>query len=192
MKKTLLTTAAVLGTLAIGAGVSAAEIDTNTTDGTVGFTTPADGALTLTEVADLDFGNNPISADDEEYGNKTAAKTSVQDIRGTLAGWTVQVAQEAQFKNGDSELENAQITFVTPTLDADSQGTATVSENVALKPTGETATILTAANGEGAGKTVELFDTDSVTLSVQGDTSKVIGSYSTTLTWSLNDTVDNA
>lgn len=191
MKKLLLSTAILFGTLTIGGTtIHADAVDSKTTDGNVGFTTPADG-LKLIEAANLDFGNHPISANDESYKSETDTKATVQDIRGTLTGWNLQVAQTGQFKNGENELTNAQITLDTPTLDASSTAVANVKTSIALKPTGEASLVMDAQKGEGNGTAVENFAKGSSTLSVPGATVKVQGQYKTTLTWTLNDTVEN-
>lgn len=191
MKKLALSAAVLFGAMTIGAnGVLAAQTDSKTTDGNVGFTTPADG-LKLIEAANLDFGNHEISASDQTYKSESDTKSTVQDIRGTLTGWTLQVAQSEQFKNGASELTNAQITLDEPVLDESSTATANVKTGVALKPTGESAVIMDANAGQGNGIATEDFNTGKASLSVPGATVKVAGQYKTTLVWSLMDSVEN-
>ena len=171
---------------------SAEEIENQESTSDIGFTSPADGALTLLNVADLDFGSNPISAKDEVYKNKTETATTVQDIRGTEAGWIVQVAQEGQLKAGEKQLTNAQITLKTPTISEKSTGAATAKTDVVLNTDGSAATILEAGKGLGNGVTIENFDKDAAMLEVPGNTVKVAKQYETTLTWTLLDQPTNS
>lgn len=167
--------------------VQAEEIDNPKSTSDIGFTAPTEGALTLVNVADFDFGSNPISAKDEVYKNKTETTTTVQDIRGTEAGWIVQVAQNGQFKVDKKELTSAQITLKTPTISDKSTGSATAKTEVVLNTDGSSTTILDAEAGSGNGLTIESFAKDAVTLAVPGETVKVAKQYETTLTWTLLD-----
>lgn len=167
--------------------VSAEEIADQSSKSDIGFTAPTEGALTLLNVADFDFGSNPISAKDEVYKSKAETATTVQDIRGTEAGWTVQVAEKGQLKAGEKELKSAQITLKTPTISEKSTGLATTKKEVVLNTDGSSATILNAEAGLGNGVTVESFGKDAAVLAVPGETVKVAKQYETTLTWTLLD-----
>ncbi|MEI5993803.1 WxL domain-containing protein [Candidatus Enterococcus mansonii] len=170
--------------------VNAEEVNQKSTSD-IGFTAPTEGALTLLNVADFDFGSNPISAKDEVYKNKAETATTVQDIRGTEAGWTVQVAEGGQLKAGEKELTNAQITLKTPTVSDKSTGSATAKTDVVLNTNGSSATILEATAGLGNGVTIESFGKDAAILEVPGETVKVAKQYETTLTWTLVDQPEN-
>jgi hypothetical protein len=180
-------------TMVLGSSIlaNAEEIENKESKSDIGFTTPTEGALTFVNVADFDFGSNPISAKDEVYTNQAETATTVQDIRGTEAGWTVQVAQNGQFKAGEKELSNAQITLKTPAISPESTGTATAATDVVLNTDGSGATILAAAAEQGNGTTIETFGKDSVILEVPGKTTKVAKQYKTTLTWTLLDQPEN-
>ncbi|EOH95015.1 hypothetical protein UAW_02094 [Enterococcus haemoperoxidus ATCC BAA-382] len=167
--------------------VNAEGIENQESKSDIGFTAPEEGALTLLNVADFDFGSNPISAKDEVYKNKAETTTTVQDIRGTEAGWTVQVAENGQLKAGAKELSNAQITLKTPTISAKSTGSADVKTDVVLNTDGSGTTILEATEGQGNGVTIEDFDTNAAILEVPGETVKIAKQYETTLTWTLLD-----
>ncbi|EOL45138.1 WxL domain-containing protein [Enterococcus caccae] len=170
----------------------AEEVENHESTSDIGFTTPTEGALTLVNVADFDFGSNPISAKDEVYKNQTETTTTVQDIRGTEAGWTVQVAQNGQFKADKKELTSAQMTLKTPTISDQSTGSATVKTDVVLNTDGSSTTILDAGTGFGNGVTIESFAKEAATLSVPGETAKVAKQYETTLTWILLDQPANS
>ncbi|MBO0471549.1 WxL domain-containing protein [Enterococcus sp. DIV0242_7C1] len=190
--KILVGIVAVMMVLSTSVLANAEEVDNKDSKSDVGFTTPTEGALTLVNVADFDFGSNPISAKDEVYKNKAETITTVQDIRGTEAGWTVQVAQNGQFKADEKELTNAQVTLKTPTISADSSSSATVKTDVVLNTDGSGTTILAAAAEQGNGVTIESFAKDAVTLEVPGKTTKVAKQYETTLTWTLLDQPENS
>ncbi|MBO0440336.1 WxL domain-containing protein [Candidatus Enterococcus ikei] len=185
--KILLVLAALLMSFSGSVVVHAEEAENKNSKSDIGFTTPEDGALTLLNVADFDFGSNPISAKDEVYKNKAETTTTVQDIRGTEAGWTVQVAEKGQLKAGEKELENAQITLKTPTISEKSTGSATAKTEVVLNTDGSGTTVLEAGAGLGNGVTIESFGKDAAILEVPGETVKVAKQYETTLTWTLLD-----
>lgn len=165
--------------------------DQKTSTGNVAFTTPDDNALLLTNVADLDFGSHAISAKDETYKIVADTETDVQDIRGTSAGWILQVAQAAQFKAGDSELTGAQIKLDTPTLEESSTAKANPKTGVTLSADGTAAVIMDANEGEGNGLAKEKFATGAASLSVPGATVKNAAQYKTTLNWTLLDQPTN-
>ncbi|MBO0431695.1 WxL domain-containing protein [Enterococcus sp. DIV0660C] len=193
MKKVImgLVLSATLLSATAGATVYAAEVDQKNTTGEVGFKTPDSGALTLVSAADLDFGMHAISAADEVYTSETDTVSTVQDIRGTEAGWALQVSENGQFKNGTHELTNAEITLVSPSIDANSTAIAHEKTGVALKTTNEAAVIMDAQTGEGNGLAIEDFAKGTASLSVPGATVKVAGQYTTTLNWVLTDGVAN-
>ncbi len=96
MKKVLLTSAIVLGSLvATASAVSAAEVDT--TDGktsSVGLTQgdDTDGLLTITDASSLNFGSKEIGTTALNFTEDNAPTLTVQDIRGEADGWNVAVS----------------------------------------------------------------------------------------------------
>lgn len=192
MKKSILATI-LLGSVVLmnGMTVSAEETDTKITEGDVSFTAPDTGALSIVEAASLNFDNHAISADDEEYASISDTKATVQDIRGTEAGWSLQVSQEGQFKNGTTELTNAQISFDTLELSEESTATANVFSDLILTPSGDSIVVMNANEGQGNGLAIENFGIGKSSLSVPGKTVKKQGKYTTTLNWILADTVSN-
>ncbi|MFB5176162.1 WxL domain-containing protein [Latilactobacillus sakei] len=134
------------------------------------------------------MGQIPFQRMAKTYSNINDAKATVQDIRGTAAGWTLTVAQNAQFKTSDdTELTGAQITIKTPTLDTASTATATVDQSLVLTTDNTAHKIMGAAAGEGNGTAIADMNTGSVTLDVPGKTVKVAKDYTTMLTWNLAD-----
>lgn len=186
IKKIALTSAMVLGTIAsTSSSVFAATVDTKDSTAKVTFKAPTDGALTLTKVADLDFGEQDISASDANYKNINEDTATVQDIRGSVAGWKVSVMQKDDFKNGASVLTGAKLTLG-GTADND-----TTVKSAELAP-GKTVDVWTAAKDQGNNTTTMTVGKGSSSLDVPGTTSKVAGAYTTTLTWTLDDAVANA
>lgn len=191
MKRFIISTLLFSSMLSISMGqVHAADTDSHETTGKVGFTGPATGGLTMTntDALNIDFGSNPISVDDKTYTNINDAKATVQDIRGTATGWTLTVAQNAQFKTSDNdELTGAQITIKTPILDSNSTAKATVGQNLILTTDNTAHKVMGAAVGEGNGTTIADMNIGSVELAVPGKTVKVAKNYTTMLTWNLAD-----
>ncbi|WP_420914922.1 WxL domain-containing protein [Lactiplantibacillus paraxiangfangensis] len=201
MKKTLLGllfSAALIAT----SGLTANAADTpQTSKGTVGFEggsiTIDNGDTDLTG-ASLDFGTNEIKAanTDDKYANTNkSAAVSVVDLRGTAAGWSLQVKQNEVFKNAtaatNKELTGAILTL-NGVLDASTSTTgadATVNDGVSLDTLNSDKTLMVAATGKGNGKNVA--DITTSTLMVPKTTARSQGSYTTTLTWSLNATPVN-
>ena len=195
MKKFMMSTLLLSGMLSISMGqVHAADTDSHDTTGKVGFKAPDTGGLTMTntDALNIDFGSNPISADDKTYTNINDAKATVQDIRGTAAGWTLTVAQNAQFKTSDNtELTGAQMTIKTPTFDKTSTATATVDQGLVLTTDNTAHKIMGAAAGKGNGTAIADMNTGSVTLDVPGKTVKVAKDYTPMLTLNLADAPAN-
>ncbi len=185
-----------LSLLIVGSMISFTNItvgaESSSSKSDIGFSAPAEGAFKVNEVADFNFGNQKISTGDEVYYLDADVNTSVQDLRGTLSGWDLQLAQVEQFKNGENELTNAQISLKDLTLDEESTANAhPTTDTIDLKPNNEAVVVMSAAKGEGGGVAIEKFGKNSVALKVPGSTIKVLGNYTTTLNWTLIDAIDN-
>lgn len=210
MKKTLLGllfSAALIAASGLTANAAETPQTSNGTDtpqtskGTVGFeggSITIDNGDTDLKGANLDFGTNPIKVADKDdnYTNQNeSAAVSVVDLRGTAAGWTLHVKQNDVFKNTtavtNKELTGAILTL-NGVLDANASTTgadATVNHGVSLKTLNSDETLMVAPTGKGNGKNVA--DIKTSTLMVPSTTVRSQGSYSTTLTWSLNATPAN-
>lgn len=181
-----------------------------------------EGPLSLDYVSDFDFGSQKISSKNQTYfakaqGYKDSTTNSVlyaqvTDSRGTGAGWTLSVAQPAQFTNGGKELKGAQIGIsnLSAVTQADSDaGSATSGNNFTLVPGTGDQTVMSAKANTGQGTWVarmgnadnlvtEKGDDDAqrtvdnaVSLSVPGASNKLAGQYTTTLNWTLSDVPSN-
>lgn len=202
MKKTLLGLL-FSATLITTSGLTANAADTTqTSNGTVGFeggSITIDNGDTDLSAASLDFGTNKIQLanTDNNYDNTNkAAAVSVVDLRGTAAGWDLRVKQNAAFKN-DKAATNQELTGAILTLngvlDANASTTgadATISTGVALDTINSDKSLMAAVTGKGNGKNVA--NIASSQLMVPKTTARAEGSYSTTLTWSLNATPANS
>lgn len=186
----------ILSLLIVGVTVGITNITANAESSSsksdIGFSAPTEGAFKINEVADFNFGDQKISGEDEVYYLNEEAITSIQDLRGTQLGWELQLSQVDQFKNGEKELTNAQISLQDLTLDETSTAEAHPAlDTIDLKPTNEAVTVMSAGKGEGSGIAIEKFNKQSVSLKVPGSTIKVAGNYQTTLNWTLVDAIDN-
>ncbi|AVK61210.1 WxL domain-containing protein [Lactobacillus sp. CBA3605] len=199
MKKTLL---GLMLSISLLAGMAVTANAADETQSSTGDVTFESGSITIdnggssSTTANLDFGSHKIGTDDTApYTNTNdSAQVSVQDQRGTAAGWDLSVAQDTQFisKMTNKTLTGAVITLV-GTLDATSSSTgadATVNGTVALTPGGTTTSLMTAAAGKGNGTSVA--DLTKSTLDVPTSTARVAEAYSTTLTWQLSNTPSNS
>ncbi|VDG18607.1 extracellular protein [Lactobacillus plantarum JDM1] [Lactiplantibacillus mudanjiangensis] len=203
MKKTLLGllfSAALIATSGLAANADDAKPQTS--NGTVGFkggSITIDNGDTDLSGASLDFGTNKIQAanTDDNYDNTNkSAAVSVVDLRGTAAGWDLRVKQNDVFKN-DKAAANKELTGAVLTLNgvldqnASTTGAdATVNTGVALDTINSDKSLMAATTGKGNGKNVA--DIKASQLMVPKTTARAEGSYSTTLTWSLNATPANS
>lgn len=185
------TTSAIL--LTALSGGTTVFADENTATGSVSFEKDggtSGGALKLGSASNLNFKLNAISAEDEVYTAEGDANTvDVSDLRGTNAGWLLEVKQNGQLKNEETvnkELYGSEIIIgkITP---SSSWGTAapSTSEEIALDPEGASSPIMNATAKTGAGEWIATMN--NVRLEVPGKTVKDAVAYTTTLTWSLSD-----
>ncbi|GAF20054.1 extracellular protein [Bacillus sp. JCM 19046] len=171
------------------------------------------GPLSIDYASSLDFGINKISTKDETYvakaqelsdGRYVPNYVQVTDNRGTNAGWILQVKQNGQLSNPDTQhqtLTGAVIEFSDSAVlgTQDDVPPPSHSSSFTLDPDGATSLVLQAADGEGAGTWVNRFgevdgdgtSNSAITLSVPGKTPKDQATYSTTLTWNLSDVPAN-
>ena len=177
--------AVAMTTVGMTGSAFAAETDSKDSTASVEFKTPETGALTLKEVPNFDFGTHEISTDDQVYSNTTEGKAQVQDIRGTVSGWSVSVLQNDDFKQGSTVLDGAQMKIASPAADnGTTSDAATLAKGTAVE-------VWNAAKGTGNYLSNLTFDgtEGQATLDVPGASEKITGSYTTTLTWTLSDGV---
>lgn len=186
------------------------------------------GPLSIMKAATMNFGSQVISNQDQVY-NMVAEKqqlrgtegdenkvpyvsfAQVQDLRGTNAGWDLQVSLSDFTSNTQNNvLTGAEITFVDSYIDyiGSNQENAPVTHDSGLKllPNSAARSVMTAAQTKGAGassvvwgdqaaldaqftdETIETVENEAIQLFVPGSTAKDATTYKATLTWELTST----
>ncbi|EOH92008.1 WxL domain-containing protein [Enterococcus villorum] len=178
-------------TLMSGMGGFAAEVDSGESNGEVAFVTPSNGELTLDQVTSLDFDNHEIEKIDKSYEALDDHMIEVADLRGTSAGWNLQVAQSPMMsKETNTELKGASISLTNGNVATSNAGTAISVSDVTISSDNEKTLVLNAATGEGNGVTTVTYGKEGVLLNVPGKTAKVAEQYVSTLTWTLVDALN--
>lgn len=165
------------------------------------------GPLSIDFASSLYFGQQLISSSNKTYyalaqsyldslGATVAGPNYVQvtDSRGTVAGWTLTVKQDAQFTSATASeaLVGASVTLGNGGVVSASSSTMPTGATALTLVPGASATVMSAAAGQGAGTYLETFGTSatagtSVSLFVPGAATKLADKYNTSFTWTLND-----
>lgn len=179
--------------------------DTPTDPGNGNNGAAAGGDLSLIYVpASFDFGTSEIdvlnnkSLDLDQTSAATTlwksnAVVEVSDVRGTNAGWKVNVKGDTLTGTDGSAIKGATLTLpqgtVTNSGDTANGATAT-GETVDLSTTDSTVAgvqVLGAKADNGAGVTVSNLDPSAIKLNIPANTAKA-QTYTTTLNWTMDDT----
>lgn len=151
------------------------------------------GTLTIDNVSPLLFASHTLAGGDITYTTTTTnPNVQVTDIRGTGAGWTLQVSATPFKDKTDNTkvLKGAIVTLPVGTL-------LTSQDNVSTAPTAKAMELSTdsditapqnlmvAAANAGMGTWVDKFDASQVTIQVPAG--NLTGDYVSTLYWSLLD-----
>lgn len=198
-RQLLLTGLAIVAMNTIGTTTSFATTTPSTTKGVLTFN---QGTLSLepTQIpTDLNFGSSAISyksdmtqmatTDGGQDSNPITGKMHIEDLRGTAAGWTLKVNQ-SQFKNSaNAELTGTQLSLTTGQVTnvggtAPSEGK--INQKVALNP-GTDTELLKANQAEGNG--VSELPISRFEIKIPASAAKITGEYSSTITWTLSDTI---
>ncbi|MGG5302909.1 hypothetical protein IGJ83_000519 [Enterococcus pernyi] len=191
------------------------------------------GPLSIMKAATMNFGSQVISNQDQTY-NMIAEKqqktgttgeenkvpyvsfAQVQDVRGTNAGWDLQVRMsdfKATTETVNDTLLGAQISLLNPRIqyEGSTSGNAPVAHAAELKliPNESAVSVMTAEKDKGAGvssvvwgnqanldaqeadDTVDVVTNNAIQLFVPGSTAKDAAQYKSTLTWELSSTPEN-
>jgi len=193
MKK-LLRNSLMLGAAFLGIGsfegvAQAATTATPSTSTATADITP--GTITIgSTVPGFGFGTVASSANDVTYTSATETGDLEVFNPGNASGYTVTLADSPFTATGGGTLTGEKLVFTdsvaTPTtaVDADNVSTIPVLSKT-LSVTGAPATILSAPAGGGVGDFKTTYDPTDAALSVPAG--NIGGSYSSTLTWTLNN-----
>lgn len=186
------------------------------------------GPLSIVKAATMNFGTQVISNQDQTYDmvaemqqlagtegdeNKVpyVSFAQVQDVRGTNAGWDLQVSLSdftSETQNG--VLTGAEIEFVGSRIQYEGSTAENApsahADGLKLSPTTGARSVMTASNGQGAGASsvvwgdqadlnaqfaddeIETVTNNAIQLSVPGSTAKDATTYTSTLSWELTST----
>ncbi|MGG5325611.1 hypothetical protein IGJ83_003253 [Enterococcus pernyi] len=191
------------------------------------------GPLSIMKAVTMNFGSQVISNQDQTY-NMIAEKqqkagttgdankvpyvsfAQVQDVRGTNAGWDLQVSMtdfKATKATVNDTLLGAEISLLSPRIqyEGSTAGNAPVAHTDGLKliPNASSVPVMTAEKDKGAGVSsvvwgnqanldaqeadpaTEVVTNNAIRLFVPGKTAKDAAQYKSTLTWVLSTTPDN-
>lgn len=185
--------AAILS-MSLVTGVSASDATTKINDvelEVISSTIGSNGLLLETAGVTGDgFGTIELKSNPETYETGFVDKFTVTDLRGTQAGYNLQVSAGA-FESAGHTLPTGSLT-IDPLTNiervGDGLGEGPVSSLTATTIIDEgSVEVLSAPAGDGAGIFDITFDSDALGLTVDATTAK-IGSYETTLTWDLHAT----
>lgn len=203
MKTALLSGAAALA-LGIGAGPAfAATTGTSsasdssvgptsqTTQTTAEFDTSPNAAIALDSAPNIGFGANatPNGKVDMTYSATTADNPVEVSNPGLPSGWNVQVKNTAFTNTTGDTLKGAVLSLGEPDVAAantDNPSTAPTAAAFKLDGTGTNAVVYSAAAKGGLGIWDANYGLAEVTLAVPAG--QLGGTYSSTMTWQLNDT----
>lgn len=183
------------------------------------------GPLSITKAVTMDFGSQVISNQDQTYNMVAEMQplretgelvpyvsfAQVQDLRGTNAGWDLQVSlSDFESQTQNNILTGAAITFVDGSIsyDGNNQTNTPTAHDAGLTilPNGAARSVMTAEEGKGAGASsvvwgnqadlnaqfadeeVEVVENDAIRLFIPGTTAKDATTYESTLTWELTAT----
>ena len=149
------------------------------------------GDLRIDYMSKIDFGKQTISGKTETYtAEKPALTTEVQvsDLRGTGAGWNLQVSYDTEkpgFTSEDKTLNGAELTLPvgTPETAEDNSSAAPATSKVVVN--NDAQNIMSAAANTGLGTWADEMEPGNVTLKVPSG--NLVGDYTATLVWTLSD-----
>lgn len=186
------------------------------------------GPLSIVKAATMNFGTQVISNKDETY-NMVAEKqqltgtegdenkvpyvsfAQVQDVRGTNAGWDLQVSlSDFTSTTQNNVLTGAEIEFVGSRIQYEGSNAENApsahADGLKLSPTTGARSVMTASSGKGAGASsvvwgnqadlnaqftddeIETVTNNAIQLSIPGSTAKDATTYTSTLSWELTST----
>lgn len=150
------------------------------------------GPLRIDYISNIDFGSQTISGATQTYtaaAPKLRTEVQVSDLRGTGAGWNLQVSysqDKAGFKTADGkDLKGAELNLPLGDLKTTPDNQSGLPTAAALTVNANAQNIMTSAVNAGLGTWDDEMNTQNVTLKVPAG--NLAGSYQATLTWTLTD-----
>lgn len=164
-----------------------------TTHATVEFSMPADAAVSIKAMPNLDFGSKQISTSASDYSAETVSAPVEVTNPGFKQGWTLTV-QASDFATADQarDIKGAELTF------AHTDVNPTDATNISAKPTtaddgttiqagSDAQTLISAAKGAGIGTYQANYAPTAVSLHVPAG--NVAADYSADLNWTMANSV---
>lgn len=176
------------------------------------------GLLAVDYVSNLDFGSHKMSSNDQVYAASADSTYGVDNIAwhdvrpagddGKALGYNITVTQDDDFKDANGNtltgaqvtLNKANVVWEGSTAAPGTNAQPTASQNI-QPTTGQAVAVATAAAGQGFGQYGIKFGSASdysadnttgpITIAVPGATQKTASAYTTTYTWSINNTPAN-
>lgn len=190
---------------------------------------PVTGPLSIVQAPTMNFGTQVISNQDQTYNMVSEMAelangsgqvpyisfAQVQDVRGTNAGWDLQVRlSDFESDTQNNILTGAQISFVDSFIryEGNNQENSPAAHDAGLTllPNGAARSVMTAEEGQGAGASsvvwgdqadltaqfeaadfdpeTDVVENSAIQLSIPGSTAKDATTYTSTLTWELTST----
>lgn len=189
----------VLSTSIIAAGLLAIAVPTTVhadtqTEATVEFSLPADAAVSIKAMPDIDFGMQEISTAAKDIAAKTVSAPVEVTNPGFQNGWTLTVAA-SDFANTDNSrtIKGAQLTFAHTTVAAAdgtnvSQAPKTNEAGTTINAGSDAATLISADKGAGIGTYQADYAPDSVSLHVPAG--NVSSDYKADLNWTMSNSLE--
>lgn len=177
------------GTSSMSSGSSGPVSQTTTT--TAEFDTSPNAAIALDSAPNIGFGANitPNGKTDMVYSATTADNPVEVSNPGLASGWSVQVKNSAFADAAGDTLKGAVLSLGAPSVAAANTGNpsaAPVADALKLDGTGTNALAFSAAAKGGLGIWDAEYGLASISLAVPAG--QLSGTYSSTMTWQLNDT----
>lgn len=178
------------------------------------FKPPTAGPLSLNYVSDIQFGSYDLAdsetifyasldtvqyADSSKQSFKRPNFVELTDNRGLNTGWRLTVKQNGQLKNANgAELNGAKLAFNNSTIVSLDEVTAVptgFTKDAVIVSDNQNVLVMAAENGTGMGSWSVNFGQDdiegesSISLTVPKNSVKEKGHYTTSLTWTLSDSI---
>lgn len=176
----------------------AEEVDNKTSTGNVEFEAPTTDALEIENYpSTIGFGVDTIKANGQEKNAEGTPSVQVNDLRGTSAGWQLQVSSTEFINDKDEDIKLKGVTIQFPAghvkpVDNGNIATAPTpfTANIEASSSANAKNILAASEDTGEGGWIlDWNNSENTNSEIQLKVPVArIGNYTATITWSLLDT----